>query len=189
MSIEEFYGIEDFSGKIDYFNERLLKGQTVTRIRDDLNLSEKGWQKQVKENGYKYDTKTKNYIKVTEVALIHERGYKSNSLIVNNEKGYEGNPNVVVTSDEYKRVIKELQDIRGMYSKFEEMYQWYELQQNVVEKEKLSIKANDSDIVTRSFKIYGDVYKDFMDFCKEHKEYKVQDIVSHALKEIVNKYK
>lgn len=189
--------------KIDYFNTKLNEGKTVTMIRKDIGIGEKSWQKEVKHNGYKFDIKLKNYIKVTEVTQIINSndksnslvanenislGDKGNSLVVNNDIGYEDNLNVVVTNEEYKRVIKELHDIKSMYSKFEDMYQWYELQKQVVEKEQLRIEANDNEIITRSFKVYGDVYKDFMEFCKDHKEYKVQQLVSLALKELVQKY-
>lgn len=204
--------------KIDYFNTKLNEGKTVTMIRKDIGIGEKSWQKEVKHNGYKFDIKLKNYIKVTEVTQTINSNDKSNSLVsnesislgdkgnslvvnenislddksnplvVNNDIGYEDNLNVVVTNEEYKRVIKELHDIKSMYSKFEDMYQWYELQKQVVEKEQLRIEANDNEIITRSFKVYGDVYKDFMEFCKDHKEYKVQQLVSLALKELVQKY-
>lgn len=204
--------------KIDYFNTKLNEGKTVTMIRKDIGIGEKSWQKEVKHNGYKFDIKLKNYIKVTEVTQTINSNDKSNSLVanesislgdkgnslvvnenvsvddksnplvVNNDIGYEDNLNVVVTNEEYKRVIKELHDIKSMYSKFEDMYQWYELQKQVVEKDQLRIEANDSEIITRSFKVYGDVYKDFMEFCKDHKEYKVQQLVSLALKELVQKY-
>ena len=190
MDKQEFKQL-DITSKIEYFNSKLNKGQTVTKIRNSIGIGEKSWQKEVKSNGYMYNNKIKNYLKVTSVtkAISEDKGDKGNSLVVGNDIGYEDNPNVVVSNDEYKRVIKELQDIKVMYNKFEQMYQWYELQQQVVEKEQLRIEANDNEIVTRSFKIYGDVYKEFIEFCNEHKEYKVQQIASQALKELVNKYK
>ncbi|MGL4912861.1 MAG: hypothetical protein ACRC3Y_10590 [Romboutsia sp.] len=167
----------DIISKIEYFNTKLNEGQTVIRIREDIGLSEKGWQKEAKCNGYKYDTKLRNYIKVTDV------------LSVNDIQGDDSNHNVVVSIEDYKKVIEELQEIKNMYRKFEDVYNWYELQKNVVEKEHLRVEANDNEIVTRSFKIYGDIYKDFIEFCNDHKEYKVQQIVSQALKELVEKYK
>lgn len=179
----------DIISKIEYFNKKLGDGQTVTRIREDIGIGEKSWQKEAKNNGYKYDAKLKSYIKVAEVTQVISKGDCCNSLVVDTEVDYKDNLNVVVTGEEYKRVIKELQDIKSMYGKFEQMYSWYELQQQVVEKEQLRIEANDNEIVTRSFKVYSDIYNEFMDFCKDHKEYKVQQIVSQALAEIVEKYK
>lgn len=188
MNKQEFNKL-DIISKIEYFNIKLNEGQTVTEIRKGIGIGEKSWQKEAKAKGYKYDNKIKNYIKVTDVVSINNSGDNSNSIVVDSDTDYNNNHNVVVSCDDYKRVIEELQDIKSMYSKFEEMHQWYELQKNVVEKESLRIEANNNEIVTRSFKIYGDVYKEFMDFCKEHKEYRVQDIASQALAELVNKYK
>lgn len=188
MDKQEFNQL-NIASKIEYFNIKLNEGQTVTEIRKDIGLGEKSWQKEVKLNGYKYDIKLKNYISVTGVTQMNNVNDEDNLLVVDTNISYKDNLNVVVTNEEYKRVIKELQDIKGMYSKFERMYQWYELQQKVVEKEQLRIEANDNDIVTRSFKVYGDVYKEFMQFCNEHKEYKVQQLVSQAFKELVERYK
>lgn len=51
--------------KVKYLNERLSEGQTVKRIRADLNISEKKLQKQIRKGGYKYNQKLKQYIKIT----------------------------------------------------------------------------------------------------------------------------
>lgn len=168
--------------KIEYFNRELSKGSTVIRIIEDIGISEKKWQHEVKENGYRYNTKTKKYELIKELVPKKEVGDKETTIVVKGISTPSQNIN-------HELVIKELEDIKSMYSKFEEMYEWYELQRKVVEKEHLRIEANDSEVVTRSFKIYGDVYKEFMLLCKEHKEYKVQDLVSKALEEFCIKYK
>lgn len=62
MNKEEFKMLS-FTDKINYFNDKLREGQTVIRIREDIGIGEKGWQKEVKNNGYKYDTKSKMYMK------------------------------------------------------------------------------------------------------------------------------
>ena len=62
MNKEEFKMLS-FTDKINYFNDKLREGQTVIRIREDIGIVEKGWQKEVKNNGYKYDTKSKMYMK------------------------------------------------------------------------------------------------------------------------------
>ena len=51
--------------KVKYLNERLSEGQTVKRIREDLNISEKKLQNQIRKGRYKYNQKLKQYIKVT----------------------------------------------------------------------------------------------------------------------------
>ena len=45
------------------------------------------------------------------------------------------------------------------------------------------------EAVSRAYKFYPDVQKDFIDFCKKHKQYKSQDIICQALKEFMESYK
>lgn len=168
----------NIDSQIEYLNSRLNEGLTVIRIREDLNIGEKALQKLIKDGGYKYNSKTKNYIKVTEVV----QGYNDNQTVVN----YNNNQ-VVVDYAEYKDMID---TIRNMNDRFEEMYNWYELQTKVIEKDTLRIEANDNDTVTRSFKVYKDIYEDFMELSKKkYSTYKVQDLISQAIKEFCNKYK
>lgn len=171
----------NIDSQIEYLNSRLDEGLTVTRIREDLSIGEKALQKLIKDGGYKYNSKTKNYIKVTEVV----QGYNDNQKVVN----YNNNQ-VVVDYAEYKNIIDTMKNIKNMNDKLEEMYNWYELQTKVIEKDTLRIEANDNDTVTRSFKVYKDIYKEFMELSKEkYKTYKMQDLISHAIKEFCNKYK
>ena len=54
----------------------------------------------------------------------------------------------------------------------------------------LKIDPNNNNTVTRSFKVYEDIYKEFMELSKEkYKTYKMQDLISQAIKEFCNKYK
>ena len=168
----------DIDSKVEYLNSKLNEGLTVIRIREDLNIGEKALQKLIKDGGYKYNSKTKNYIKVTEVV----QGYNNNQTVVD----YNNNQ-VVVDYAEYKDMID---TIRNMNDWFEEMYNWYELQTKVIEKDTLRIEANDNDTVTRSFIVYKDIYEDFMELSKKkYSTYKVQDLISQAIKEFCNKYK
>ena len=58
----------------------------------------------------------------------------------------------------------------------------------VVGAERLSVEDFEGDIVVRSYKLYESIQKEFVDFCKVNNKYKVQDILSQALKEFLDKY-
>ena len=94
----------------------------------------------------------------------------------------------IVTNNEYTKLISILNKIDDMNSKLEEMYKWYTLQTNVVEPIELKIDKFDDIVVTRSYKIYNEIQKEFADYCKSQ-PYKTQDIISQALKEFLQKYK
>lgn len=51
--------IED---KVNYLNNKLNNGSTVTRIRIDLDISEKTLQRIIKDGGYRYERKLNNYV-------------------------------------------------------------------------------------------------------------------------------
>ena len=51
---------------INLINNMLLQGHTVKEVRQELGISEKKFQKQIKELGYKFDQKKKAYVKALE---------------------------------------------------------------------------------------------------------------------------
>ena len=74
---------------INYINELLRQGNTVKDIRTELNISEKLFQRQIKELGYKYNQKTKQYETVEykdNIKVIPEAEYKDNINVLQNTK-------------------------------------------------------------------------------------------------------
>ena len=49
-------------------------------------------------------------------------------------------------------------------------------------------KLRNTDTTSSHYRIYKDIQEEFKAFCKEHKQYKVQDIISSAIKEYLDKY-
>ncbi len=47
----------------------------------------------------------------------------------------------------------------------------------------INIKKFEGETVSRCYRLYGEVQKEFSKFCKENSNYKVQDILSMALYE------
>lgn len=207
MSFDELIK-QDIKGQIDYLNSRLNNGLSVKEIREALGVGEKKLQKYLKSINYKYDQKIKNYILVTEVVKASEEAeginnYKDNQLVVN--KKTEDNIQPVngdrdnllpVEFTDYDKLINMVNTYQEMskrmekLDKMEEMFQWYELQKSVIDvtPSKLNIPPTDAEPVTRSFKIYPDVNEDFKNFCSKNNNYKVQDIISFAIREFLDKY-
>lgn len=198
----------DVQEQIDYLNSRLNNGLLVKQIREDLGIGEKKLQKYLKSINYKYDQKIKNYILVTKV--VKESGgsegvnnYKNNQLVVNNKteanikpvESQKVNPLPVEFTD-YEKLINMVNTYQEMskrmeqLDKMEEMLQWYELQKSVIDvtPPKLDIPSTDAEPVTRSFKIYPDVNEDFKEFCSKNNHYKVQDIISFAIRQFLDTY-
>lgn len=205
MSFDELIKL-DVQEQIDYLNNRLNNGLSVKQIREALGVGEKKLQKYLKSINYKYDQKVKNYILVTKVVNSSAEGvnnYKDNQLVVNNKtdaniKSVEVerlNPLPVEFTD-YDKLInmvntyQEMSERMEQLDKMEEMLKWYELQKSVIDVNppKLDILPTDTEPVTRSFKIYPDVNEDFKEFCSKNNNYKVQDIISFAIRQFLDTY-
>lgn len=166
--------------QIDYINKQLLEDHTLTNICKDINIGRTTIRDRFKKVGYEYNQKTKIYESIVEI------------ISTENIKKQDGSNKVVVADADNHLGLKDiLSNFNDMNNKLNEVYSWYESQSSnkVVVADKLKINDFEGDTVTRSYKIYEDVQKEFVAFCEANKKYKVQDIVSQALFEFIEKYK
>ncbi|GAA0866621.1 hypothetical protein [Paraclostridium tenue] len=197
----------DIEKKIQYLNDRLSQGQTVIRIREDLGIGEKTLQKIMKENGYKYNQKERLYKKSTDVEKIVSSSekspdkeiYKSSIPVERHTNG--SNPEVeskiynsreiVVDKEKFNLMLKSYKKVEQMAEKLDAVYRWYEKEHEVIDvtPKELKIDKFEGEAVSRAYKFYPDIQKDFIEFCDKHKQYKKQDIICQALKEFMEKYK
>lgn len=196
MKFEELIKL-DIANQIEYLNNKLGDGLSVKEIRGELNVGEKKLQKYLKSINFKFDQKTKRYIKVIKVVNDPDskENHKDNHLVVkHNEKSRGSKNNTLPVGfndyDKLMNMISTYEDISEKMDKLDEMIEWYEIQNSVIDvtPQKLEIPPTNQDVVSRSFKIYRDVMEDFSKFCKSNNNYKVQDIISFALREFMDKY-
>ena len=178
--------------QIEYLNERLQQDMTVAEIRNELGIAEKRLQKLLKENGYKFNQKTKRYESSSKVNYKDsaEVNYKS-SAVVNIDQNKSSDTDVVdIDNKLLLKIINELNDVKQMNTKVVEMYEWYEKQINVIEPQQLIINSRENNSTTvKSYKVYCETERAFQSLCKKYSHLKVQDLISKALDEFVEKYK
>lgn len=201
----------DIHNQINYLNTRLLAGQTVIRIREDLGIGEKWLQKHIKANGYIYHQKEKIYKHSTMVETNNksveveqkpslDKTFYNNSTDVEAiksgrntdvESKFYSSREVVVDIDQFNLMLKSYKEIEKMNEKLDAVYKWYEKEHEVIDvtPNELKIDKFEGEAVARAYKFYPDVQKDFIEFCKKNKQYKSQDIICQALKEFMDKYK
>lgn len=201
-------GIE---AQIKYINERLSQGQTVIMIREDLGIGEKWLQRHLKNKGYKYNQKERLYKNSTDVETndkhvenvqnnLSDETFYNNSTPVEHTVNGSGNEldvkvynsrEIVVDKEEYNIMLKSYKKIEKITEKLDKVYKWYEKEHEVIDvtPKELKIDKFEGEAVSRAYKFYPEVQKDFIEFCDKHKQYKKQDIICQALKEFMEKYK
>lgn len=192
MTKEEFKNL-NFQDKVSYLNSKLNEGQTVTRIREDIGIGEKGLQKEIKANGYKYDNKLKQYIPNTEANITANTTSNTNSNTQEKE--------IIVLDKNTTPILKESQEAAINF-----LEQNLEIFEMVVEKFKANTTSNTTSNTeqkqitieliddkhlkpqAKAFRVNMFVYEEWQKFC-ETQRYSKQDLLSMAMKEYIEKYK
>ncbi|MDX5760297.1 hypothetical protein SIK68_18945 [Clostridioides difficile] len=181
MDIQTFDNLS-IPQQIEYINKQLLNNNTLTNICKNIGIGRTTIRDRFKRFGYEFDPKQKLYISIIEIVKL-----ESSSKVV---EGDTSNDNTLVdaTNIDVNNILSKFND---MNNKLSEVYRGYESQSRnkVVGADKLKINDFKGNTVTRSYKVYEDIQKEFVAFCEANKKYRVQDIISQALKDFMDKYK
>lgn len=194
MNKTEFNDL-DVMEQIEYINKSLLEGNTLTNICKSIGIGRSTIRDRFKKVSYEYNKSINQYesiVEVIEAETIAPAG--ANKPIKEDVKPFvQESSNLVVGTELYKNneiLINMINNYDDNLSKLNELYDWYKLQSSnkVVQTEKFKVDDFEGDIVVRSYKLYEPIQREFLEFCKKNNKYKVQDILSQALKEFLDKY-
>lgn len=172
--------------QIEFINGQLQQEKTLTDICKEINIGRSTIRERFKKNGYEFSKSQNKYIYMIEIVETKDNNTTFKTVTSNSSKG------VVATDSSNLNDFNEiLSNFNEMNNKLNEVYKWYESQssRDVVVTDKLQIDDFEKNIVVRSYKIYENIQKEFTIFCEKNKKYRVQDIISQALKEFMEKYK
>lgn len=172
----------DILDQVKFINSKLKEGYSLTKLdQENIISSRKTISNRFKKIGYELNKSTNQYENIIEVV----DGDKS----VNKEP-ISKSSNKVVRGDQVNNKLLEeiILNYTDMSNKLDEVYKWYQKSSNKVVTGDLKIYDFEGKVVTRSFKIYESVQKEFMEYCSSSK-YRVQDLVSQALKEFMENHK
>lgn len=195
MNKTEFNSL-DVMEQIEYINKSLLEGNTLTNICKSIGIGRSTIRDRFKKVSYEYNKAINQYESIVEIV---EAGTiapaEANEPIKEDIKPFvQESSNLVVGTELYKNneiLINMINNYDDNLSKLNELYDWYKLQSSnkVVQTEKFKVDDFEGDIVVRSYKLYEPIQREFLEFCKKNNKYKVQDILSQALKEFLEKYR
>ena len=173
----EFNQLE-LQDQVQYINDQLADtGLSVTKVCDAIGIDRSTVRKRFKKGWYVFNTDLNLY----EGDILNGEGVKEivprPSKMPPKNKPNTGNTN---TLEDRVKVLE------GQIKALEQII--YNNQINAINTD-INILEFDCNTVTRAYRMYEDVQKDFKIFCKKHSEYKVQDLISTALVEFMNKRK
>lgn len=189
MSGNEFKGL-DIESKVKYVNELLQQGDSVDNIRINLGVGKNYIGDTFKKHGYKLNRNINQYIKNDDVVTYTTNVVKKTNKKVSKESNKVNNIN---TSDDRIKVLeRQIKDLQSQINIINDMLNKNNATNVVIDTTSIIHSSIDSydrnDTKSSHYRIYTDIQEEFKAFCKEHKQYKVQDIISSAIKEYLDKY-
>lgn len=187
--------------QIDFINEKLKEGYSLSRLdKENIISSRKTISNRFKKIGYELNKESNQYESIIEVVESGKSEDKepilesSNKVVQGdeskNKESISKSSNKVVRGDQSNSKLLEeiILNYADMNDKLEEVYEWYLKSSDKVVSDDLKIHDFEGEVVTRSYKIYEPIQKEFAEYCSSSK-YRVQDLISQALKEFLEKYR
>lgn len=168
--------------QIDFINEKLKEGYSLSRLdKENIISSRKTISNRFKKIGYELNKESNQYESIIEVVESDKPEDKEPVL--------ESSNKVVRGDQSNNKLLQEIiLNYADMNDKLEEVYNWYLKSSNKVVSDDLKIHDFEGEVVTRSYKIYEPIQKEFAEYCSSSK-YRVQDLISQALKDFLEKYR
>lgn len=180
----------DIEYKVKYVNELLQQGDSVDNIRINLGVGKNYIGNTFKDQGYKLNRNINQYIKNDTVVTDTTNVVKKPNKKVSKQSNEVNNIN---TSDDRIKVLeRQIKDLQSQINIINDMLNKNNATNVVTDTTSIIHsdidKLRNTDTTSSHYRIYKDIQEEFKAFCKEHKQYKVQDIISSAIKEYLDKY-
>lgn len=186
---------ENIDKVIQYVNLELQKNEklSVNKICDKIGIKQSTFKNWAHKAGYSFDMTIRKYTKVTQKDNKENTQSKTeviqmynNSISTENENKIEEKTEVI---QEYKDLdINKLKELINLLDSLKEIV----IEHNEKSKEGIKPDLNligITEVKQKLFKIDIKILEEWELFIQAHKQYKVQDLISLALKEFIDKYK
>ena len=162
--------------------------KTVFLINDKLKNTNMSLNQALKNLGYKNINRIKTEIENSNYHYIYEN--RQYTKISQEDKNKEITTKEDSIQECYKDInISDLKELLSLKDDLKELIQQYHNSKNIIDVEPIELKVKAvTEVKQRLFKIDIEVLEQWDKFIAEHKEFKVQKLISLALKEFIDKY-
>lgn len=190
MTSEQFKDL-DIEQQVTYVNELLQQGDSVDNIRVTLKVGKNYIANTFKKYGYTLNRNINQYVSSNDVATN-----TTNVATESNDKSLKKSikvNNTNTSDDKQKALESQIKDLQKQIDMINNRLDKSTIDTSVATETTSilhsSIDSYDTkDTKNRNYRIYNEIQEEFTTFCKEHRQYKVQDIISSAIKEYLDKY-
>lgn len=172
--------------KQDKAEPKAEKKECKTDVKQDVIQDKKEQKKEcktsVKQNVIQMeqmdkDNKCKTNVKQEEQSQVPEVYNKCKTSVIQVEQ--------MDTNEKIYEVLSMVENLKYLSNNIQKI-------KNIIEVEKeefitLTVDRTE-DAEQSNYRVYSSVRRDFKKFCEQHKEYKVQELISQALKDFMDKY-
>lgn len=166
---------------VEYINKELGKGRTLKDIETiDFKVNDRVIAKRLSRKGYKRIDN--QYLYESNTTVLSKKPYNKDLFLK------EDNTNVLPMYNQLD--LNKLNELISLIDPIKEVIQEYNKSKNVIEIQNIELKPKAiTEVKQKIFKIDIDVLNKWDKFVLDHKEYKVQQLISLALEEFIEKYK
>lgn len=178
LSIEQLVG---------YVNQELSKGRTMVEIEiNDFKVNDRVIVKRLTRRGYK---RIGNEFKQGITKVIQKDKEFKNKPIQELNKAIAPSENKPIQKNNRSISDDKLMELVDLIEPIKVMLEDYNRNKNVVDVNIVELKCKSiTEVKQKLFKIDTDVLEQWEEFVLNHKEFKVQQLISLALEEFIQKY-
>ena len=174
----------DIEQLVKYINSELKKDKTISvnKLCEKIDIKKSTLKNKMMKAEYSYNAELRQYIKNDNTSITkatQEYSQEQQSLEI---------PKVIqkdnssINSDKINELISLIEPIKEVIAE-------YNKSKSFVEVEQIELKPPSvTEVKQKLFKVDIDVLDNWNKFILEHKEYKVQSLISLALQEFIDKY-
>lgn len=167
--------------QVQYVNEQLaITGLSVTKVCDAIGIDRSTVRKRFKKGGYVFNADLNLYD--GSILKIEEDKKQANTP----NKKLSKNTNNTINTNQLEIRMKALET---KVKALEELINSNSINAVNTNDKEVNITTFEGETVSRAYRLDSKVQKDFKIFCKKYSEYKVQDIISSALQDFMDKNK
>mgnify|MGYP003258752872 CR=1 FL=1 len=178
---------------INYINNLLQEGKSVKDIRTILGVSEKSFQKQIKQLGYKYNQKIKQYEPFTGTGASSL--VKHENSIVSNKNDKSMIFDIQVEGLDKETFKNNIIDLAANYERIKNMLDDYEHTNSIhAQSEILEVSTGikidnpEGEVERTTVRISKDILLKWNEFCDKNKQFSKKDLLGQAMIEFIQKY-